>query len=99
MAHKHVELFPEIELCMLYNYQMRKFIHSLQSSISANSQSGQSTGINRVGKDTHLTKYLSGFSLIKEAHDDPRILALEQHMKTKRGFVKSAAIQLHCSTA
>lgn len=98
MVNKHVELFPEIELCMLYNYQTRKFIRSLQSSISANSQSGQSTGINRVGKDTNLTKHLSGFSLIKEAHDDPCILALE-HMKTKRGFVKSAAIQLHCSTA
>lgn len=43
----------------------------------------RSIGINRVGKkkDTNLTKHLPGFSLVKEPHDDPRILALHHNIK------------------
>lgn len=50
----------------------------------------QSIGINRAGKSTNLTKHLPGFSLIKESHDDPCILALRQNMK-KNCLVTSAA--------
>lgn len=46
----------------------------------------RSTGINRAGKRTNLTKHLPGFGLIKQPHYDPCILALRQNMKTKQNI-------------
>lgn len=43
-------------------------------------------GLIEQEKGTNLTKHLSGFSLIKEPHDDPRILTLCQNMKTKQNI-------------
>lgn len=89
MINKHEENYSQ--RCIEYAVSLpNKKIHSDIQTAHYRAQfllmpsQVKSTGINRAGKCTNLTKNLPGFGLIKEPHNDPGILALRQNMKTKQ---------------
>lgn len=81
-------VIPTDVLSVLYNCQTRKFIQTFKQLITELNflliaSQVWPTGINRGEKSTNLTEHLPGFSLIKEPHDDPCVLALHQDAKAK----------------
>lgn len=89
-------------LNILYHCQTGKFIQKVNQIITELKVSKHLVRFSLLGlieqeKCTNLTKHLSGFSLIKEPHDDSCILPLSHNVNTKQNI--AVTVELHNSTA